>query len=97
MEKQRLVEKYSNPELVQKNAFKLLGHEAIIYFSNRNDKKYMLRNPNTGKFIHFGQIGFEDWTKHQDPKRRIVFRKRNSRWNTFSKYTPAWLSFNILW
>jgi hypothetical protein len=33
----------------------------------------MILNPNTNKWVHFGQLGYQDFTKHNDPKEgRII-------------------------
>lgn len=88
--------KYSNPKIAQANAYKYLGKDALLYRSSRKDKKYMVINPE-GKKVHFGQMFYEDFTKHGDLKRRDLFRLRNSRWKTADKWTPAYLSYYILW
>jgi len=49
------------------------------------------------KIIHFGQMGYEDYTKHKDENRRNNFRIRNRRWAHQPKYTAGWLSYNLLW
>ena len=51
----------------------------------------------TNKMVHFGYFGMEDYTKHHDEKRRELFRKRNHKWSTAEKYSPAWLSYYLLW
>jgi len=56
----------------------------------------MVKNPQ-GKWIHFGQMGYEDYTKHKDETRRDNFRKRNAKWSKAEKYSPAWLSYWLLW
>ena len=50
-----------------------------------------------GKKIHFGSIIHEDYTKHQDKQRRKNFRNRNRGWKDAEKYTPAHLSYYLLW
>jgi len=65
-----------------------------VYESSRKDKKYMVFNGT--KMIHFGQFGYEDYTKHGDEKRRDNFRKRNMKWAHARKYSPAWLSYWLL-
>ena len=62
------INKYSNPSIVMKKAKEL--HLNPIQLSSRKDKKYMVLDPNTNKMIHFGQMGYEDYTKHHDEKRR---------------------------
>ena len=94
------INKYSNPKKVQEKAKKYLGEGAIIYRSAKKDKKYMIYNPNTKKWVHFGQMPYEDFTKHQDPKRRENYLKRtaNMRGNWKNdKYSANNLSREILW
>ena len=64
-------------------------------YNFHTQKKYMVFNGT--KMIHFGQFGYEDYTKHGDEKRRDNFRKRNMKWAYARKYSPAWLSFYLLW
>lgn len=91
---------YSNPKQVMKNAKKYLGKDVSIELSNKKDKKYMVYNPNTKKWVYFGQIGYEDFTKHKDPKRRENYLKRTANmkgnWKD-DKYSPNNLSRNLLW
>ena len=56
----------------------------------------MVRNPN-GKLIHFGDMRYEDYTKHKDIKRRERFRQRNKYWESSYFWTPAYLSWYLLW
>lgn len=67
-----------------------------VYASTRKDKKYMVYDPE-GYKIHFGQAGYSDFTGHRDEKRRALFRKRNARWATYPKWSPAWLAYHLLW
>ena len=87
------INKYSNPSIVMKKAKEL--HLNPIQLSSRKDKKYMVSDGK--KLIHFGQMGYEDYTKHHDEKRRELFKKRNHKWATAEKYSPAWLSYYLLW
>ena len=48
-------------------------------------------------FIHFGQIGCEDYTKHKDRQRLNEFRQRNWKWENSPMYSPRWLSWHLLW
>ena len=89
------INKYSNPSIVMKKAKEL--HLNPIQLSSRKDKKYMVLDPKTNKMVHFGQMGYEDYTKHHDEKRRELFRKRNHKWATAEKYSSAWLSYYLLW
>ena len=67
-----------------------------VFKSSRKDKKYMVKNPD-GKMVHFGAIGYADYTAHKDNERRKRFRTRNHKWASASKWTPSWLSYYLLW
>jgi hypothetical protein len=90
---------YSNPEEVIKKAYLYFGEHIPIYISSKPTKKYMLQNPD-GKMVHFGQMNYEDFTKHKDPKRQELYLKRTAnikgKWQN-DKYSPNNLSRNILW
>lgn len=71
--------------------------------STRNDKKFMTTTPD-GKTVHFGAKGYQDFTEHKDPERRKAYRKRHEGIKLKDgtraidkKFSPAWLSYNILW
>jgi len=85
-----------NPEFVLKQLKKYYGDDVDLYLSSSKNKKYMIFNEE-GKKIHFGSILYQDYTKHQDEKRRNNFRNRNKRWADADKFTPAHLSYYLLW
>ena len=84
---------YSDPEYVMNKA-KMMGLNPV-HESSRKDKKYMVFDGRT--MIHFGQMGYEDATKHNDLDRINRFKKRNWKWQNSPKYSPAWLSWFLLW
>ena len=84
---------YSDPEYVMNKA-KRMGLNPV-HESSRKDKKYMVFDGN--KMIHFGQMGYEDGTKHNDLDRINRFKKRNWKWQNSPKYSPAYLSWFLLW
>lgn len=86
-----------NQKIVQQKAHQLLGNDIDIYYSTRKNKKYMVLNPQTNKWIHFGDSRYEDFTQHQDEKRRTLFRNRNAKWANAPKWTPSFLSYYLLW
>jgi hypothetical protein len=90
------IEKYSNPAIVRQMADRYLGEEVPVYLSSRQDKKYMVQSPE-GKWIHFGAYGMEDYTKHRNRDRREAFRVRNRKWASADKWTPAFMSYFLLW
>lgn len=92
--------KYSNPKKVLQNAINYIGKDVIIDISNKHNKKYMIYNPTIEKWIHFGQMGYEDFTYHKDSTRRENYLKRTANikgdWKD-DKYSPNNLSRNLLW
>ena len=91
--KLRELKNYSDPEYVMQKA-KMMGLNPV-HESSRKDKKYMVFDGRT--MIHFGQMGYEDATKHNDLDRINRFKKRNWKWQNSPKYSPAWLSWFLLW
>jgi len=92
--------KYSNPEQAQRMAYKYLGKTAKIYPSSKPDKKYQIWDPKNERWVFFGQIGYEDYTKHHDKDRRHNYLTRTAGmlgdWKS-NKYSANNLSRNILW
>jgi hypothetical protein len=69
--------KVSNPKEVIRNAQHYFNNPDIkVYLSNRKNKKYAIYDPNNKKLTHFGQMNYEDYTKHNDPQRRERYLKR---------------------
>lgn len=93
------LKKWSNINEVQKKAKKYLGNNVIIEPSTRKDKKYMVRDINN-HIVHFGQMGYEDFTKHKDNDRRQNYLNRATNikgdWKN-NKYSPNNLSIHLLW
>ena len=53
-----------------------------------------------GNIVHFGQIGYEDFTKHKNKtsRKNYLARSRKIRGNWKSnKYSPNNLSIHLLW
>jgi len=90
---------YSNPTEVYRRASKYLGKTAKISLSTKKEKKYMVITPD-GKIVHFGQMGYEDYTKHHDKTRRKNYLTRTKGmlgdWKK-NRYSANNLSRNILW
>ena len=91
--KLRELRNYSDPGYVMNKA-KMMGLNPV-HESSRKDKKYMVFDGRT--MVHFGQMGYEDATKHNDLNRINRFKKRNWKWQNSPKYSPAYLSYNLLW
>lgn len=96
----RKLYKYSNPNKAQKMAYKYLGKSAKLYPANNKYKKYKIWDNGNNKWINFGQIGYEDYTKHKDKHRRKSYLARSAKmpgkWKT-NKYSANNLSRRILW
>ena len=89
------IQEYSDPIEVQRRAFRLL--DARIAYSPRKNKKYRIVNPYTNKYVDFGEMGYQDYTKHKNKERRRLFKNRNHHWKNANPYTPAFLSYYLLW
>jgi hypothetical protein len=91
---------YSNPKKAQHMAYKYLGKTAKLYPANNIHKKYKIYDPKHDIWVNFGQIGYEDFTKHKDKKRRKNYLTRTKyirgNWKS-NKYSANNLSRNVLW
>ena len=89
----------SNPSKVVSIKNNYLGKNVEIFISDRKDKKYMVLTPE-GKKVHFGNINYEDFTRHNNDSRRENYLKRASNikgnWKA-DKYSPNNLSLKIIW
>ena len=89
--------KYSDFKTVNDNAKRLYNKE--VFLSTRKNKKYMIMNDDN-HWVHFGQLGYEDFTKHLDEQRRELYLKRATKikgqWKT-NIYSPNILSIVLLW
>ena len=91
----------SNPKRVIENAQHYFKDPNIrVYLSPVKKKKYSVYDPNHKKLISFGHIEYENYTHHQDEKRRENYLKRASNmrgnWRN-NPYSSNNLSINILW
>ena len=93
------ISRYSNQTEVYRRAKKYLGKTAKIDISTKKDKKYMVKTPD-GKIVHFGQMGYEDFTKHKNKTRRKNYLTRSRRikgdWKQ-DKYSANNLAIHLLW
>jgi len=98
--KSKEILEFSNPKKAFANARKYLGRAVKIRLSSREDKKYMVYDPNKEIWVHFGQMGYEDFTKHKDPERREDYLNRSSKiegdWKD-NPYSANNLARKILW
>ena len=91
--KLRELRNYSDPEYVMNKA-RMMGLNRV-HESSRKDKKYMVFDGRT--MVHFGQMKYNDYTYDYDEERRNRFKKRNWKLQNSPKYSPAWLSWFLLW
>lgn len=99
-EKVELLLQKSNPTTAQVKAVRYLGKEAILFPSPLKFKKYRIKDPVNKKWVDFGDIRYEDYTKHQNEERRKSYLKRAGNmtgdWAS-NPYSANNLSINILW
>lgn len=93
--------KVSNPSIVMRNATSYLGKDNFeLFVSNTLVHKYTILNKENGKKINFGNINYEDYTKHGDDIRRNSYLARSGKikgdWKG-NKWSPNNLSRNLLW
>jgi hypothetical protein len=96
----RKLRRYSNPELAQSMAYRYLGKTAKLYPARNTAKKYSIFDTHNQRWVNFGQMGYEDYTKHRDKGRRknYLTRSRSIRGNwKKNKFSPNNLSREILW
>ena len=97
--KSKTIKKYSNPTEVYRKANKYFGKSVKIRLSNKRDKKYMITTPE-GKIVHFGAMGYEDYTKHKNKTRRKNYLTRSGNikgeWKK-DKYSANNLARKLLW
>jgi hypothetical protein len=93
--------KWSNPIKAQKQSIRYFGKKrGAIYRSTRKNKKYQIYDDIHNKMVSFGQMNYEDFTKHGSLKRRRNYLTRSGKikgdWkkNPFSANN---LSRKILW
>jgi hypothetical protein len=98
---------YSDYETVLYRAKHYYGENVILKKSTRKTKKYMIYNPYDNKFVHFGAMGYLDFTKYVKiydiyiaNKHRIRYLKRTLKikgnWKD-NPYSPNYLSLLLLW
>jgi len=91
---------YSNPRIAQQKTYKYLDKNSKLFPSGNKHKKYRIYDPKNEKWINFGQIRYQDYTKHRDKTRRKNYLTRSKgikgNWKN-NKYSPNNLSRNILW
>jgi len=97
--KSKTIKQYSNPAEVFRRSRKYLGKTVKIGLSTKRDKKYMITTPD-GNTVHFGAMGYEDYTKHKNKTRRKNYLTRSGKirgdWKK-NKYSANNLARRLLW
>lgn len=93
--------KWTDPEKAQWRATRIFGKKnGELSISTRKGKKFSIRDPASGKLVHFGGVGHEDFLKHQNKERRDNYLVRSAKikgsWYT-NPYSPNSLARSILW
>ena len=82
------------------NLNRYLGSNVKLYASSRANKKFMIQRPDTGKWVHFGDSRYEDYTRHLDIERRFRYLNRanaiRGNWRN-DPYSANNLAINLLW
>lgn len=96
----RNINAVSNPQVVFQKAAAYGISAQHIRISRNKDKKYDVFDPTRQEWISFGDINFQDYTKHRDEKRRALYIARASKipgdWKT-NKYSANNLAIHLLW
>ena len=98
---------YSDYETVLSRAKHYYGENVKLLQSTRKTKKYMIFDPYNNKFVHFGQMGYLDFTKYvqiydikiaREHRYRYLRRalKIKGNWKD-NPYSPNYLSLLLLW
>jgi hypothetical protein len=95
------IQKVSNPNQVLLNTKRyFFGPSETLYISENPKYKYKIYNPDSKKFVYFGDMRYEDFTKHKDENRRRNYIKRASNikgnWKD-NPYSKNNLAINLLW
>lgn len=102
--KNAALQRWSSPATARRRAAALFPG-ATLRPSTRRAKKYMLLPPEGPKttttgWVHFGEMGYTDFTLHKDPERRRRYLARSALirgdWRK-NKYSPNNLARRILW
>ena len=91
----------SNPEKVIENAKHYFNDPDVkVFVSTRKNSKYAIYDPINKKLVHFGNIDYYDYTRHQDPTRRENYLRRASNikgnWRD-NPYSPNNMAIHLLW
>ncbi len=89
----------------RKKAKKYNYNYTTLKYSDKDNKKLMILNPETNKYIHFGANRYKDYIIYKTLYNKEIANKKafnyHSRayniYETSAKYSPSALSFIIIW
>ena len=91
----------SNYDQVVKRAKHYYGNDVVLLPSTRATKKYMIFDPYNNKFVHFGGMGYLDYTKYRQlydlHRTRYLNRALNIKSDWRNPYSANFLSILLLW
>lgn len=98
--KYKELQKYTNIKKAQEKATNIYKDFGTLYISEKKDKKFKIYDPINKKWVHFGQMLYEDHNKHADEDRRYRYLQRSlnikGKWKE-NPFSPNNLSIYILW
>ncbi len=86
----------SNPEVVLKQLENIMETRLICIYLLLKTRNTWYSMNKVRKYI-FGDLRYADYTKTKNKLKRDSFRNRNKKWKDADKYTPAHLSYYLLW
>ena len=96
--KYHLLNQHSDIYKARRLAKKIYNQD--IKISTHKNKKFMIVDPSTNKYVHFGDVRYSDFLQHRDLNRRESYLNRSKNikgnWKN-NEYSPNNLSRNILW
>lgn len=107
-DKLKQLNRVSDPSKAQHNLdlyLKSLGlkYKIKVLPSSKENKKYMILNPLTNHWVHFGSIDYEDYLKHGSKTRQKSYFDRFTAMldkdhdSVIDPFSPYNLSLYILW
>lgn len=69
--------KYSDPEKVYKKLKAIYGKNMVLMLSPKKEKKYRIYDYFKNRWVDFGQMSYEDFTRHKNEERRYRYLKRS--------------------
>lgn len=99
-QKEKLLYEVSDPKVVKIKLSKWLNQEVDLLLSPIKNKKYRIWDSRNNRYVDFGDIRHEDFTKHKDKDRRERYLQRatkiKGKWKS-NPFSANNLAINGLW